>query len=39
MFVAFLTLAGIALTLIGIRAFSQSRPQARPVPVRVRRRR
>lgn len=39
MFSAFLALAGITFTIIGIRAFAQSRPHARPVPVRVRRRR
>ncbi len=39
MFTALLALAGITLAIIGIRASAQSRPHARPVPVRVRRRR
>jgi hypothetical protein len=39
MFTAFLALSGITLAIIGIRAVTQSRPHARPVPVRIRRRR
>ena len=39
MFTALLALAGILFSIIGIRAVTQSRPHARPVPVRMRRRR
>lgn len=39
MFTAFVAFTGIALAIIGIRALAQSRPHARPVTVRIRRRR